>query len=199
MLFAGKSIHNGQRDLTVTMKKKVLIISSSARKGGNSDTLCDAYAEGARGAGHEVEKVRLAQLRIEPCLGCYVCERTGRCAQQDDMAALLPKLREADVVVLASPVYFYTLCGRLKNFIDRTLPLYPYEGFAGKKWQLIISAAEDEKENMKHAVGDFMGFMECMEEPVIAEPIYGIGAWKIGDIKNKTEVLQQAREAGTYA
>ena len=181
------------------MKKKVLIISSSARKGGNSDTLCDAYAEGAREAGHEVEKVRLAQLRIEPCLGCYACERTGKCAQQDDMAALLPKLREADVVVLASPVYFYTLCGRLKNFIDRTLPLYPYEGFAGKKWQLIISAAEDEKENMQHAVGDFMGFMECMEEPVIAEPIYGIGAWQVGDIKNKTEVIQQAHAAGTHA
>ncbi len=181
------------------MKKKILILSSSARKGGNSDTLCDAYAEGAREAGHEVEKVRLAQLRIEPCLGCYACERTGVCAQKDDMATLLPKLREADVIVLASPVYFYTLCGRLKNFIDRTLPLYPYEGFAGKKWQLIISAAEDEKENMQHAVGDFMGFMECMEEPVIAEPIYGIGAWQLGDIKGKPEVIQQAREAGTHA
>ena len=181
------------------MKKKVLIISSSARKGGNSDTLCDAYAEGARSAGHDVEKVRLAKLHIEPCLGCYACEKSGLCAQKDDMAGLLPKLKETDVIVLASPVYFYTICGRLKNFIDRTLPLYPYEGFAGKKWQLIISAAEDEKANMQHAVGDFMGFMECMEEPVIAEPIYGIGAWQMGDIKHKPEILEQARRAGENA
>lgn len=181
------------------MKKNILILSSSARKGGNSDTLCDAYAQGAKEAGHEVEKVRLAELHIEPCLGCYACEKTGKCAQKDDMAALLPKLVRADVIVLASPVYFYTLCGRLKNFIDRTLPLYPYEGFAGKKWQLIISAAEDAKENMQHAIGDFMGFMECMEEPVIAEPILGIGAWKIGDIKNKPKVIAQAHAAGFSA
>ena len=109
------------------------------------------------------------------------------------------RVRRSTKVPVRGGVYFYTLCGRLKNFIDRTLPLYPYEGFAGKKWQLIISAAEDEKENMQHAVGDFMGFMECMEEPVIAEPVYGIGAWQVGDIKNKTEVIQQAHAAGTRA
>ena len=161
--------------------------------------MCDAYAEGVKSVGHEVEKIRLAKLRIEPCLGCCACEKTGVCAQRDDMAIFLPKLKEADVIVLASPVYFYTLCGRLKNFIDRTLPLYPHEGFAGKKWQLIISAAEEDKENMQHAVGDFMGLMECMEEPVIAEPIYGIGAWQLGDIKNKPELIEQARRAGVNA
>ncbi len=178
------------------MKKKVLIISSSARRGGNSEILCDAYAEGAKGAGHEVEEVRLAALHLEPCLGCYACGKTGQCAQRDDMAALLPKLKAADVIVLASPVYFFTLCGRMKNFIDRTLPLYPYHGFAGKKWQLIITAAEDDRASMQHAVGDFMGFMGCMEEPDIAETIYGIGAWQVGDIRNKPEVIEQARSAG---
>ncbi len=178
------------------MKKNVLIISSSARKGGNSDSLCDAYAEGAKSAGHDVEKVRLSTLHIEPCLGCYACEKSGQCAQHDDMAVLLPKLKAADVIVLASPVYFYTLCGRMKNFIDRTLPLYPYQGFAGKKWQLIISAAEDNRDSMQHAVGDFMGFMDCMEEPSIPEPIYGIGVWHVGDIRNKPDVLELARRAG---
>ena len=170
--------------------KKVLIISSSERRGGNSDTLCDRFMAGAIEAGHSVEKVRLAEKNIGFCRGCYACEKLGRCIQQDDMAELLEKLKAADVIVLASPVYFYTICARLKNFIDRTVVIYPYKGFAGKTWQFIITAAEDDKDAMQHALGDFQGFMECMEEPVILEPICGLGAWHIGDIKDNPAMLQ---------
>ena len=170
--------------------KKVLIISSSERRGGNSDTLCDRFMAGAIEAGHSVEKVRLAEKNIGFCRGCYACEKLGRCIQQDDMAELLEKLKAADVIVLASPVYFYTICARLKNFIDRTVVIYPYTGFAGKTWQFIITAAEDDKAAMQHALGDFQGFMECMEEPVILEPICGLGAWHIGDIKDNPAMLQ---------
>lgn len=170
--------------------KRVLIISSSERKGGNSDTLCDRFMAGAIEAGHSVEKVRLAEKNIGFCRGCYACEKLGHCIQQDDMAELLEKLKAADVIVLASPVYFYTICARLKNFIDRTVVIYPYKGFAGKAWQFIITAAEDDKTAMQHALGDFQGFMECMEEPVILEPICGLGAWHIGDIKDNPAMLQ---------
>lgn len=178
------------------MSKNVLIISSSARLGGNSDTLCDQFLKGANEAGHQVEKVRLAEKNIGFCRGCYACEKTGgTCIQKDDMAELLDKLRAADVIVLASPVYFYTICARLKNFIDRTVAIYPYKGFAGKAWQFIITAAEDEEAAMQHAIGDFQGFMECMEEPVILEPICGLGAWNVGDIEGNP-AMQKAYEAG---
>ena len=106
------------------MSKKILIISSSPRKGGNSDLLCDEFMKGARGAGHDVEKVRLAEKRIGYCRGCGVCHDTHACLQKDDMEELLDKLLEADVIVLATPVYFYTLCGQMKTFIDRTVPRY---------------------------------------------------------------------------
>lgn len=177
------------------MSKNVLIISSSARKGGNSDTLCDQFMAGAKDAGHCVEKVYLVDKNIGFCRGCYACEKLGRCIQEDDMGELIGKLQAADVVVMASPVYFYTICARLKNFIDRTVVIYPYKGFAGKSWQLIITAAEDDMDAMKHAIGDFQGFMECMEEPVILEPICGLGAWNKGDIAGNP-AMQQAYEAG---
>lgn len=177
------------------MNKNVLIISSSDRRGGNSDTLCDRYAAGARDAGHRVEKIRLADHNINFCRGCHACAVTGKCVQQDDMAPLIDKLRAADVVVLASPVYFYAICARLKNFIDRTVVLYPYRGFAGKKWQLILTAEDDNPAAMQHAIGDFQGFMECMEEPVITEPILGLAARDAGDIA-ASPAMQAAYAAG---
>lgn len=110
--------------MTAAMNKNILIISSSPRKGGNSDLLCDEFMKGARGAGHRVEKVRLAEKRIGYCRGCGVCNETHACLQKDDMAELLEKALEADVIVLATPVYFYTLSAQMKTFIDRTVPRY---------------------------------------------------------------------------
>ena len=71
------------------MVKKVLIISSSPRRGGNSDRLCDQFLQGAQEAGHQVEKVCLRSLNIHYCTGCGVCNDTHVCTQKDDMAALL--------------------------------------------------------------------------------------------------------------
>ena len=104
------------------MAKKVLILSASPRKGGNSDLLCDQFAKGAEEAGHQVEKIRVQEKKIAPCLACYGCRNTGVCVQKDDMAAILDKLVEADVLVLATPVYFYSMDGQLKTLIDRTCP-----------------------------------------------------------------------------
>ena len=106
------------------MSKKVLILSASPRKGGNSDLLCDQFAKGAEEAGHQVEKIRVQEKKISPCLACYGCRGTGTCVQKDDMAAILDKMVEADVLVLATPVYFYSMDGQLKTLIDRTLPRY---------------------------------------------------------------------------
>ncbi len=93
------------------MSKKVLIISSSPRKGGNSDILADEFARGAKDAGLAVEKVNLCDKKIDYCRGCGVCNNTHKCVQKDDMAPLVDKMVEADVIVLATPVYFYAPCG----------------------------------------------------------------------------------------
>ena len=81
--------------------KKVLIISASPRKGGNSDLLCDEFARGAAEVGHEVEKIRLAEKKVGYCTGCYACQKLNRCVQNDDANELVEKMLAADVIVLA--------------------------------------------------------------------------------------------------
>ncbi|WP_303842469.1 flavodoxin family protein, partial [Selenomonas ruminantium] len=104
------------------MSKKVLILSGSPRKGGNSDFLCDAFMKGAQEAGHDVEKIFINDKKISYCRACYVCRHTHKCFQKDDMTEILDKMIEADVLVLASPVYFYAIAGQVKTMLDRTLP-----------------------------------------------------------------------------
>lgn len=99
---------------------KVLIVSSSPRKGGNSDVLCDQFAKGAAAAGHEVESVSLREKKLSPCRACYACMENHICAINDDMAEIFPKLVAADVIVLASPVYFYYM--QPDEDADRPLP-----------------------------------------------------------------------------
>ena len=86
------------------MSKNVLVISASPRKGGNSDTLCDEFIRGAQESGNQAEKIFLASKNIKYCIGCGVCNTTHRCVQKDDMAEILDKMVEADVIVLATPV-----------------------------------------------------------------------------------------------
>lgn len=109
------------------MKKKVLVISASLRPGSNSHALAEQFAEGARQAGHEVELVSLRDKEIRFCRGSTSCQKTGSCVIRDDVAPLLEKLRAAQVVAFATPIYYYELCGQLKTFLDRTEPLYGRE------------------------------------------------------------------------
>lgn len=104
------------------MSKKVLILSGSPRKGGNSYILCDEFAKGATEAGHNVEKIHVSEKNIHPCIACYHCSKnSGACVFKDDMAEILQKMIDADVFVLASPVYFYSIDSQLKAVIDRTV------------------------------------------------------------------------------
>lgn len=106
------------------MSKTVLAIVSSPRKNGNTELLVDEFVKGAKEAGHAVEKLCLREKKIAPCLACEACLRNGgACVQKDDMGEILEKFIAADVVVLSSPVYYYSVCAQLKAMIDRTLPI----------------------------------------------------------------------------
>lgn len=94
--------------------KKVLVISSSPRRRGNSDQLADAFIEGAQEAGHIVEKISLHDKQIGFCKGCLGCQKTQHCILRDDMDDILPRMQQAEVIAFASPVYFYSLCGQWK-------------------------------------------------------------------------------------
>ncbi|MGM9614723.1 MAG: flavodoxin family protein [Oscillospiraceae bacterium] len=174
--------------------KNVLIISASPRKNGNSDMLCDRFAGGAAESGHKVEKIFLASRQIGYCRGCGVCGSTHQCVQKDDMAEILDKMVRADVIVLATPVYFYTMDGQMKTFIDRTVPRYTE--ITDKDFYFILTAADTEKASLARTMEAFRGFTEdCLSGAREAGVIYGVGAWKAGEIK-ATPAYQEAYEMG---
>ena len=97
----------------------ILIINGSPRKGGNTELLAEAFAKGAS-AQHHVEIVSVRDYNVNPCLGCNACFKSnGVCAQKDDMTILYEKMSQADMLVIASPVYFYSISAQLKAVIDR--------------------------------------------------------------------------------
>lgn len=179
------------------MSKKVLIISSSPRKGGNSDILADEFARGAKDAGLAVEKVNLCDKKIDYCRGCGVCNNTHKCVQKDDMAPLVDKMVEADVIVLATPVYFYAPCGQMKTFIDRCVPRYTE--ISDKDFYFILTAADTDKKMLERTVETLRGFTEgCLENPHEKGVIYGTGAWEKGKIK-ETPAMKKAYDMGKKA
>ncbi len=103
---------------------KVLGIYGSPRKGGNTDILLEEAMKGAGEAGAEVEGLRLTALNVLPCLECHGCDTTGRCVIQDDMQKIYPKLTESDVIILASPIFFYGITAWAKALVDRSQALW---------------------------------------------------------------------------
>ena len=107
------------------MSKKVVIISSSPRKGQNSDTLCDEFLRGTQDAGHEAVKYFLEDIEFSSCKACYKCKTPEmKCFQDDGIAEILDDMMDADVIVYATPVYYFEMCGTLKMFFDRCYPIF---------------------------------------------------------------------------
>lgn len=176
------------------MGKSVLILSGSPRRGGNSDTLCDAFMRGAEEGGNQVEKIFLRDQKIGYCTGCGVCSERGLpCPQRDDMAAILDKMIRADVIVMATPVYFYTMDAQMKTLIDRTCSRYTE--ITGKDFYFIVAAAEPDVSAMERTIEGFRGFTSCLEDAREKGIVYGVGAWKVGEIQN-TPALEEAYQMG---
>jgi len=103
---------------------KVLGIYGSARKGGNSDQLLDKALEGAEASGALISRVYARDLKISGCHACGGCDKTGNCVVKDDMTTVYPLFEEADIIFLASPIYFYALTGQVKLLIDRAQAMW---------------------------------------------------------------------------
>lgn len=176
------------------MAKNILIISASPRRHGNSDTLCDRFMEGALESGNTVEKISLKDKKIGYCTGCGYCFNTHKCSQKDDMAEILDKLLAADVIVLATPVYFYSMDAQMKCFIDRTTP--KYTEMKNKDFYFILTAADTDKTNLHRTMEAFRGFTkDCLDGAKEAGIIYGVGAWNVGEVQN-TPAYNEAYEMG---
>jgi multimeric flavodoxin WrbA len=176
------------------MIKKVLVLSASPRRGGNSDLLCDQFLMGAQEAGHEAEKIFLKDKNISYCMGCGTClNGKKRCPQKDDMAEILEKMIAADVIVMATPVYFYTMNAQMKTLIDRICSRYTE--ITNKEFYFIATAADTSKQAMERTIEGFRGFTSCLNEAEEKGIIYGAGAWNMGDIKGQP-AMKEAYESG---
>jgi multimeric flavodoxin WrbA len=175
--------------------KKVLILSGSPRKGGNSDVLCDRFAEGALAAGNSVEKISVAEQKIHPCIGCYYCrEHAGECVFKDGMGEILQKIIDCDVLVLSSPVYFYSVCAQLKAVIDRCVA--KWTKIANKDLYYIMTAAEEDEDTMDGTLASLHGFAMCIDGYEEKGTLYGKGVADKGDVLQRPELVQIAYEMG---
>lgn len=172
---------------------KILIVSSSPRKEGNSEVLCGRFAKGASEAGHEVEKIMLRDKAIAPCNACYACMETHACAIKDDMEEVFSKFLEADVILLASPVYFYSVSAQMKTMIDRCL--VDHKSLAGKKFYFIVTAADPQHEAAEGTLAAFRGFIRCLPDAQEEGVVYGMGTWDKGDVYRHPS-YEQAYEMG---
>ena len=177
--------------------KKILILSGSPRRGDNSDLLCDEFARGARESGHAVEKIRVAAKKIASCSACYFCrEHHGQCVHQDDMADVLQKMIDADVLVLASPVYFYAIDAQLKAVIDRTVARWLE--VRDKEFYYIVTMADEAASSADTTLACLRGYADCVEGAVEKGVIIAGGVYEPGRVKD-TPAMHEAYAMGKNA
>ncbi len=176
------------------MGKKVLILSSSPRKGGNSETLAAAFAKGAQEAGNQVETVYLREKQYGFCRGCFACLKLGHCVIKDDAVEIAAKMHDADVLVFVSPVYYYSVSGQLKTMLDRANPLYDGD-YAFTKAYLLATAAEDEPETVEGTEKAVQGWVDCFPRCRLVDTVFAGGVNEVGEIAGHP-ALERAYQVG---
>lgn len=176
------------------MRKTILILSSSPRKGSNSETLAAAFAKGAAEAGHKVETVYLREKQYGFCQGCFACLKLGHCVIQDDAVEIAAKMHDADVLVFVTPVYYYSVSGQLKTMLDRANPLYGTDYHFTKAY-LLATAAEDEAETVEGTEKAVQGWVDCFPRCELVETVFAGGVNDVGDIAGHP-ALEKAYQIG---
>jgi multimeric flavodoxin WrbA len=174
------------------MGKNVLVISGSPRKNGNTSMLCESFCKGAAEAGNSVEMISLAGKEIAFCTACYACHNGG-CPKKDDAPEIVEKMLKADVIVLGTPVYFYTMSAQLKALIDRSVMVYPK--IEKKEFYFLMAMADTEEENFTGTIEALRGFVACCENSVERGIITAPGVYEAGEIAGHP-ALVKAYEAG---
>jgi len=179
-------------------KKNILVLTGSPRRNGNSERMADAFIKGAQAAGHEVTKFESARKEIGGCKACSTCWSKGRpCSFPDDFAELAPLLEAADVLVLATPLYWYSFPAQIKAAIDK---IYPYladscqRPLKIKESLLLVCGADGDMKMFDGIIATYReiaGFMNWADKGVLAVP----NIIEKGDIET-TDALGRAEELG---
>lgn len=173
----------------------IVVLVGSMRRKGNTATLVSSFAEGAKANGNEVSVVSVADYKVTPCTGCNVCRKTvdKRCCVKDDMAKVFDTLKEADVIVLASPVYFYGISARLKAIIDR-LHQPARSELKVKRLGLLLVAADTLPAVFDAIKLQYKLVLDYFSLTTIGE-VFAYGVEAVGDIVGK-DILEEAYALG---
>lgn len=177
--------------------KKVLIISTSPRRNSNSHALAEEFARGVGEAGHRVELVTLADKDLNFCRGCLACVNTHRCVIDDDAPSITAKMHDADVIVWATPIYYYEMSGQMKTMIDRGNPLYGSD-YRFTDIYFLSAAAEDEEGVPDRAVSGLQGWIDCFERARLAGTVFAGGVTAPEEVAGHP-ALREAFEMGRKA
>ena len=180
--------------------RKILVLLSSPRKRGNSNTLAKQIVKGAESEGAEVETIYLHGMKIAPCQSCYACQKpkSKGCAIDDEMQSIYPKLLESDTWVIASPVYWFTMSAQTKLFMDRcfALPAYAKDPFADKRIAIAMSYGDTDPFN-SGCVNALRTFQDAFRYAgaTIVGMVYG-SANDEGEIKSNLGLMKAAEALG---
>lgn len=153
------------------MAKKIVVVHTSPRSGGNSSMLADEFIRGAEEAGNEVTRMEVGRADIHGCMACEYCiAHDGACVQQDDMQQFYPALREADVLVYATPMYFYNLPAQMRAFEDRTFCQIG-KPFNVKQTALLLCFEDKDATTADAAIGTFRQCASYCKREVLGEVV----------------------------
>lgn len=175
--------------------KKVLIISTSLRTNSNSDILARECEKGARDAGLDVDYVSLKGKDIKYCIGCLSCQKTNKCVLKDDVADIMAKVKEAEVIVYATPIYYYEMSGQMKTLLDRLNPLYSSD-YKFRDIYMIATAADDGDATFDKAYSGLQGWADCFEKATLQGKLVAGGVDEAGSVNDFVDIKNKAYELG---
>lgn len=178
------------------MSKKIIVLSTSLRTNSNSELLAKSFVEGARSTGNEVEYISLKNKDIRFCIGCLACQKTGNCVIKDDVADIMDSVLNADVVVWATPIYYYEMSGQMKTLIDRLNPMYSKD-YKFRDVYLLATAAEEGDEVFEKAITGLNGWIDCFEKTTIKGTVLAGGVSDGGAISGNDK-LKEAYNLGSH-
>ena len=181
------------------MNEYVLILKGSPRENGNSSTLAEQVAAGAKEAGAEVESLSLHTLDIRPCDACDSCRETGGvCVIKDDMQALYPKLRRASAILVASPIYWFTISAQVKLCIDRWYAFVTPEGndLRGKRFGFVLTYGDTDLYTSGgiNAIHTYESMCRYLHAEIVGM-VYG-SADKAGEVSGNKDLMETAYQLG---
>ena len=184
--------------LSGTSKKnktmKIVVLTGSPRRNGNSAYLAEQFIKGARESGHDIYRYDCAFRQVEPCRACNRCGMDGPCVIKDDFDELRPRLVEADMVVFATPMYYFGMSAQMKRVIDRFYAINGQIKGASKMAAFLMTYADTSAKEAEPMLVHYRTLMDYLGWKSVGE-VVAAGVWTAGSVRN-TEYGEQAYQLG---